>query len=104
MSQNSTAAPRSYIDVSDSEALAEALDELDDAREDLEAMRRDTAARRRLGSLWLSFVEPLVEAVEVAEERVEELRASQGPEPLGADGGRVPLARPRGARRGASAR
>ena len=68
---------RSYIEVSDSEALAEALAQLDDAREDLESMRRDTAARRRLGPLWLSFVEPLVEAVEIAEERVAALRASQ---------------------------
>jgi site-specific DNA recombinase len=68
---------RSYIEVSDSEVIAEALAQLDDAREDLESMRRDTAARRRLGPLWLSFVEPLVEAVEIAEERVAALRASQ---------------------------
>ena len=67
----------SYVELSDSEALAEAVAQLDEAREDLDAMRRDTAARRRLGPLWLSFVEPLVEAVAVAEQRVEELRASQ---------------------------
>lgn len=68
---------RSYVEVSDSEAMAAALAELDEARDDLESMRRDTAARRRLGPLWLSFVEPLVEAVEVAEQRVGDLRASR---------------------------
>jgi hypothetical protein len=68
---------RSYIEVSDSEAMAEALAQLDDAREDLEVMRRDTAARRRLGALWLSFVEPLVDAVALAEQRVAKLRGSQ---------------------------
>ena len=66
---------RSYMEVSDSAAMAAAVAELDDARDDLESMRRDTAARRRLGALWLSFVEPLVEAVEVAERRVAELSA-----------------------------
>ena len=68
---------RSYVEVSDSGSLAAALAQLDDARADLESMRRDTAARRRLGPLWLSFVEPLVDAVEVAEQRVAELQASQ---------------------------
>jgi site-specific DNA recombinase len=67
----------SYVDVSDAEALAEALDKLERARDDLEAMRRDTDARRRLGGLWLSFVEPLVEAAEDAEDRVEQLQRSQ---------------------------
>jgi DNA invertase Pin-like site-specific DNA recombinase len=67
----------SYTGIADSGALAEAVAELDEAREDLEALRRDTGARRRLGSLWLSFVEPLVDAVALAERRVAELRASQ---------------------------
>ncbi len=67
----------SYVGVADSDALTEALAELDAARQDLEAMRRDSSARRRLGALWLSFVEPLVEAVHEAEQRVAELRASQ---------------------------
>ena len=40
-------------------------------------MRRDVSARRRLGALWLSFVEPLVEAVHEADRRVADLRASQ---------------------------
>jgi DNA invertase Pin-like site-specific DNA recombinase len=68
---------RSFVEVSDSEAMAVALAQLDEARDDLETMRRDTTARRRLGSLWLSFVEPLVEAVAVAEQRVDELRSSR---------------------------
>jgi hypothetical protein len=68
---------RSYVEVSDSAALADALAQLDEARDDLESMRRDTSARRRFGSLWLSFVDPLVEAVEVAEKQVAELHASQ---------------------------
>jgi DNA invertase Pin-like site-specific DNA recombinase len=69
---------RTFVGISDSQALAEALAGLEAAREDLESMRRDTAARRRLGPLWLSFVEPLVEAVELAERRVAELQASRG--------------------------
>jgi DNA invertase Pin-like site-specific DNA recombinase len=68
---------RSYVEVADSDAMADALSQLEEAREDLEAMRRDTAARRRLGALWLSFVEPLVDAMTMAEQRVAELRASQ---------------------------
>jgi hypothetical protein len=67
----------SYVGVADSDALTEALAELDAAREDLEAMRRDASARRRLGALWLSFVEPLVEALHEADRRVGALRASQ---------------------------
>jgi hypothetical protein len=67
----------SYVGVPDSDALTDALRELDAAREDLEAMRNDVSARRRLGVLWLSFVEPLVEAAQLAERRVAELRASQ---------------------------
>lgn len=63
--------------VADSDALTEALAELDAAREDLEEMRRDVSARRRLGGLWLSFVKPLVEAVHEADRRVADLRASQ---------------------------
>jgi site-specific DNA recombinase len=66
-----------FVGVSDSQALADALAALDAAREDLEDMRADVEARRRLGALWLSFVEPLVEAVHAAEQRVAELRASQ---------------------------
>jgi hypothetical protein len=65
-----------FREVSDSQALTAALAELDDAGDDLEEMRRDSAARRRLGTLWLSFVEPLVEAVEVAERRVADLQAA----------------------------
>jgi hypothetical protein len=68
---------RSYAEASDSAALADALAQLDEARDDLDSMRGDTSARRRLGSLWLSFVDPLVEAVEVAEKQVAELHASQ---------------------------
>jgi site-specific DNA recombinase len=68
---------RSYVAVSDSERLADALAQLDDAREDLDDMRQDAEARRRLGGLWLSFVEPLVEAVRVAEQRVADLRSAQ---------------------------
>jgi site-specific DNA recombinase len=67
----------SFVGVSDSKALQEALAALDAAREDLENMRADVRARRRLGALWLSFVEPLVEAAEAAERRVSELRAAQ---------------------------
>jgi site-specific DNA recombinase len=67
----------SYVAVSDTDALSDALAQLEAAKADLDAMRSDTAARRRLGGLWLSFVEPLLEAVEVADARVGELRASQ---------------------------
>jgi site-specific DNA recombinase len=67
----------SYVGIADSDALTEALAALDAAREDLEAMRRDVSARRRLGALWLSFVEPLAEAVHQADRRVADLRASQ---------------------------
>jgi hypothetical protein len=67
----------SYVGVADSDALSDALAELDAAREALEAMRRDASARRRLGSPWPSFVEPLVEAVHEADRRVADLRASQ---------------------------
>ena len=67
----------SYIGVADSDALTDALAESDAARADLEAMRRDASARRRLGALWLSFVEPLVEAVHETDRRVAALRASQ---------------------------
>jgi hypothetical protein len=73
----------SYVGVADSDALTEALAELDAARADLEAMRRDVSARRRLGALWLSFVEPLVEAVHEADRRVAALRASQSCPQLG---------------------
>jgi hypothetical protein len=66
-----------YVGVADSDALSEALAEVEAAREDLEAMRQDVAARRRLGALWLSFVEPLVEAVGDADRRVAALRAAQ---------------------------
>jgi hypothetical protein len=66
-----------FVAVSDSQALGNALADLDAAREDLESMRADVQARRRLGALWLSFVEPLVEAVQEAEQRVAELRAAQ---------------------------
>jgi DNA invertase Pin-like site-specific DNA recombinase len=66
-----------YVGVADSDALGAALAELDAAREDLEAMRGDASARRRLGAMWLSFVEPMVEAVHDAERRVAELHASQ---------------------------
>jgi DNA invertase Pin-like site-specific DNA recombinase len=65
-----------YVEVSDSAALGEAYAQLEQAREDLEQMRQDAGSRRRLGALWLSFVEPLVEAVQLAEQRVEQLRAS----------------------------
>jgi DNA invertase Pin-like site-specific DNA recombinase len=67
----------SYVGVADSDAVGEALAELDAAREDLETMRRDVSARRRLGALWLSFVEPLVEAVHEADRRVAAVRAAQ---------------------------
>ena len=67
----------SYVGVADSDALTEALAELEATREDLEAMRRDVSARRRLGGLWLSFVEPLADAVDEADRRVAALRASQ---------------------------
>jgi hypothetical protein len=67
----------SYVGIADSDALTEALAELDAAREDLEAMRRDASAGRRLGALWLSFVGPLVEAVHEADRRVAHFRASQ---------------------------
>jgi hypothetical protein len=66
----------SYLEVSDVGAFHQAVEELERAREDLDTMRRDTDARRRLGPLWLSFVEPLVEAVDLAEGRLEQLRAS----------------------------
>jgi site-specific DNA recombinase len=68
---------KSYVDLSDRGATAEALEALELAREDLEAMRSDTGARRRLGAHWLSFVEPLVEAFESAGRRVDALRAAQ---------------------------
>ena len=67
----------SYVGVADSDALRELLAESEAARADLEAMRRDVSARRRLGALWLSFVEPLVEAVHEADRRVAAVRASQ---------------------------
>ena len=66
-----------YTAVCDSGSLADALAALEEAREDLELMSSDRSARRRLGGMWLSFVEPLVEAVQTAEERVQRLRASQ---------------------------
>ena len=43
-----------YTAVCDSESLADALAALEEAREDLELMRRDGSARRRLGGMWLS--------------------------------------------------
>lgn len=67
---------RTYVDVSDAEAFQEALAELEQARDDLDLLRHDTQARRRLGALWISFVEPLADAVQRAEERVESLRTS----------------------------
>jgi hypothetical protein len=66
-----------YVGIADSDALTQALAEFDAARADLETMRRDVTARRRLGAMWLSFVEPLVEAVSEAERRVADLQASQ---------------------------
>lgn len=71
---------RTFTEVTDTEELAAALAELDSAQRDLDEMRNDTTARRRLAERWLDFVEPYVVAVEQAQARVDALReAHDGP-------------------------
>lgn len=57
----------------DDSAIAAARARRDQARADLDAMRNDTAARRRLGARWLEWVEPYVAAAEDAEREVARL-------------------------------
>lgn len=64
-----------YAGRHDDEDLQAAAADLERAISDLEDMRHDTAARSRLGTRWLDFVEPYVEAVESAEARVADLRS-----------------------------
>lgn len=59
----------------DTRDLADAEQALEDARGDVEEMRQDTAARKRLGSRWLSFLEPLLVAEEEAARRLTTLAA-----------------------------
>ncbi len=66
------------VGVHDTAELDDAMARLDAASADVEEMRRDTLARRRLGARWLSFLEPLLAAAEDAQRRVDELRAVHG--------------------------
>lgn len=54
--------------------LADAELELTAVRADLEAMRQDTDARRRLGTGWLAWIEPYLEREQAALERLAELQ------------------------------
>ena len=72
---------RTFVDVPDSAELEGALAALEAAQQDLDEMRLDTAARRRLGTRWLDFVEPYITAVEDAQARVDDVRAAAGGEP-----------------------
>jgi len=59
----------------DTHDLATAIAELEAATADLEDLRQDTTAKRRLGTRWLSFLEPYLQAHETAQTRANELRA-----------------------------
>lgn len=59
--------------LADAGELTRAQAKLDAAREDLEGMRQDTAARKRLGTRWLQWLEPYLTAVEDAEAEVLEV-------------------------------
>lgn len=65
-----------FTSVEDSSDLSAATVELEAARADLDELRQDTSARRRLGARWLSFLEPYLTAEEAARARVGELRAA----------------------------
>lgn len=65
-----------YEGVEDHEALDAVLVELEEAREDLDAFKADTRARRLLGDGWADTLELYVSAVRDAEARVAELRVS----------------------------
>ena len=55
--------------------LATAIAEHQAAAADVEALRQDVTARRRLGTRWLEFLEPYLQAEEDAGARVARLRA-----------------------------
>jgi hypothetical protein len=65
---------QTFSSVQDASDLATAIAELDAASADLDELRQDTSAKRRLGARWLSFLEPYLQAEEAAEARVDELR------------------------------
>lgn len=60
----------------DTGELDAATAQLQGASADVEDLRRDTFARRRLGDRWLSFLEPLLDAEDAARAHVRALRAS----------------------------
>lgn len=59
--------------VPDSAERDRILAELEQARADLDAMRQDRAARRRLGDAWIDWVEPYLDAVTNWERDLEQL-------------------------------
>lgn len=69
---------REYTSTQSTADLAEALAALQAASVDVEELRADALARRRLGDRWLSFLEPLLQAEEAAQARVDDLRTAQG--------------------------
>lgn len=66
------------IDSTDTTDIAEAERALQEARADVEAMRQDTEARRRLGARWLEFLEPYLQREEAALARLTDLHARRG--------------------------
>ncbi len=64
-----------FASTQDSTDLAEAVAEHEAALADLDEIRQDTTARRRLADRWLSFLEPYLQAEEALRARVDELRA-----------------------------
>jgi hypothetical protein len=66
---------KTFSSVQDTSDLVNAVAELEAATADLEDIRHDTSAKRRLGARWLSFLEPYLQAQESAQARVNELRA-----------------------------
>jgi hypothetical protein len=68
---------RTFTEVADTDELAAALRELEVAEADLEQMRNDTTARRRLGTRWVEFVEPYVAAAEAAQAHLDAMQQAQ---------------------------
>lgn len=63
-----------FASAQDSTELAQAIAEHDAAVADLNELRQDVTARRRLGDRWLSFLEPYLQAEEAMSARVALLR------------------------------